>query len=81
MEDSLGVYVTVQPKGKLKRDLAARGGRIPLEDSTVEQAIIDFSELDVGPYATVVDYIATTANYRSMTTGRTATWTVACSIS
>ena len=63
MEDSLGVYVTVQPTGKLKRDLAARGGRIPLEDSTVEQAIIDFSELDFGPYATVVDYIATTANY------------------
>ena len=63
MEDSLGVYVTVQPEGKLKRDLAARGGRIPLEDSTVEQAIIDFSELDFGPYATVVDYIATTANY------------------
>ena len=63
MENSLGVYVTAHPKGKLKRDLVARSGRIPLEDSTVEREIIEFSELDFGPYATVVDYITTTANY------------------
>ena len=63
MGNSLGVYVTAHPEEKLKRDLIARSGRIPLEDSTVEQEIIAFSELDFGPYATVVDYITTTANY------------------
>ena len=63
MGNSLGVYVTAHPKGKLKRDLVARSGRTPLKDSTVEQEIIEFSELDFGPYATVVDYITTTANY------------------
>ena len=63
MENSLGVYVTAHPKGKLKRDLVAHGGRVPLEGSTVEREIIEFSELDFGPYATVMDYITTTANY------------------
>ena len=63
MENDLGVYITVQPDGELKRDLAALSGKIPLEGSAVEREIIEFSELDFGPYATVVDYIATIANY------------------
>ena len=53
----LGLYVSVSPEGKLKRDLAALTGKVPLEDSTVEREIIEFSELDFGPYAQVVDYI------------------------
>ena len=44
MGNSLGVYVTAHPKGKLKRDLVARSGRTPLKDSTVEQEIIEFSD-------------------------------------
>ena len=63
MGNDLGVYIAIQPDVKLKRDLVARSGKIPLEDSTVEQEIIDFSELKFGPYASVVDYIAITANY------------------
>ncbi len=61
--DDLGVYVLLSSDGKLKRDLAALNGKIPLEDSTVEQEIIEFSELLYGPYVTVVNYIAVTANY------------------
>lgn len=48
--DDLGVYVLLSSDGKLKRDLAALNGKIPLEDSTVEQEIIEFSELLYGPY-------------------------------
>ena len=59
----LGLYVSVSPEGKLKRDLAALTGKVPLEDSTVKQEIIEFSELEFGPYAQVVDCITVTANY------------------
>ena len=47
MENSLGVYITAHPKGKLKRDLVARSGRIPLEDSTVEREILPRTEENV----------------------------------
>ena len=43
MKTDCGVYVTIAPDGTLKRDLAAVRGKIPLEDTTVEDEIITFS--------------------------------------
>lgn len=63
MKTNCGVYVSISPDGTLKRDLAAVLGKIPLEDTTVEDEIITFSELDFGPYAEVVDLIITSAAF------------------
>ncbi len=63
MKTDCGVYVTIAPDGTLKRDLAAVRGKIPLEDTTVEDEIITFSELDFGPYAEVVDLVITSAAF------------------
>lgn len=52
-----GVYVELLPKGKIKRDLAGVSGEVSLEDTTISDEVILFSELSFGPYAVVVDLI------------------------
>ena len=63
MKTDCGLYVSITPDGTLKRDLAAISGKASLADTTVEDEIITFSELDFGPYATVVDLIITSATF------------------
>lgn len=52
-----GLHISVTPDGTLKRDLAAIHGEVSLADTTAEDEIIIFSELDFGPYAAVIDLI------------------------
>lgn len=61
MKTDCALYVSVAADGKLKRDLAALSGKVSLEDTTIEDEIITFSELDFGPYAEVVDAIIASA--------------------
>lgn len=63
MKTNCGLYVSVSPDGKLKRDLAAVSGKVSLEDTSVKDEIITFSELDFGPYAAIVDLIITSAEF------------------
>ena len=63
MKTDCGLYVSVTPDGKLKRDLAAISGKVSLANTTVEDEIITFSELNFGPYAEVVDLIITSAAF------------------
>lgn len=63
MKTDCGLYVSVTPDGMLKRDLAAISGKVSLANTTVEDEIITFSELDFGPYATVVDLIITSTAF------------------
>lgn len=65
MKTDCGVYVSITPDGKLKRDLAAISGKVSLANTTIEDEIITFSELDFGPYATVVDLIITSTAFIS----------------
>lgn len=63
MKADCGLYASITPDGTLKRDLAAIHGKVSLADTTVEDEIIMFSELDFGPYATVVDLIITSTAF------------------
>lgn len=63
MKTDCGLYVSITPDGTLKRDLAAIHGKVSLADTTVEDEIIMFSELDFGLYATVVDLIITSTAF------------------
>lgn len=63
MKTDCGLYVSITPDGTLKRDLAAIHSKVSLANTTVESEIITFSELDFGPYATVVDLIITSTAF------------------
>ncbi|MCM1149750.1 MAG: DUF6076 domain-containing protein [Butyricicoccus sp.] len=52
-----GLYVTLLPKGKIRRDLARPAGKISLEETSIQDELILFSELSFEPYAMVVDAI------------------------
>jgi len=61
MEKGFGLYVTLLPKGKLKRDLVGVTGKVSLEDTTIQDELVLFSELSFESYAHVVDMIHTSA--------------------
>ncbi len=63
MKKDFGLYVTLLPKGKMKRDLVGVTGEVSLEDTTIQDELILFSELSFGPYAQVVDMIYTSAGF------------------
>lgn len=59
MVEEQGLYVTLLPKGKIKRDLTGPAGKISLGESSIQDELILFSELSFLPYAQVVDLIRT----------------------
>ena len=61
MSTEHGMYVDILPEGNIKRDLAGYSGGVPLEDTTISDEVILFSELNFGPYAIVVDLIRSQA--------------------
>ncbi len=63
MEKDFGLYVTLLSKGNIKRDLAGSAGKVSLEDTTIQDELILFSELNFGPYAEVVDVIRASAAF------------------
>lgn len=63
MEKDFGLYVTLLPRGKIKRDLTGPTGKVSLEETSIQDELILFSELSFGPYARVVDMIRTSAAF------------------
>lgn len=59
MAADTGLYLSLLSGGRIKRDLTGPAGKISLEDTTIQDELILFSELSFGPYAQVVDMIRT----------------------
>lgn len=66
MRTDCALYVTILPDGKMKRDLTSVTSKVCLDDVTVEDEIISFSELAFGPYAAVVDLLIYSASNLSV---------------
>lgn len=58
-----GLYLSLLPDGQIKRDLTGPAGKASLEDTTIQEELILFSELSFTPYAQVVDMIRTSVAY------------------
>ncbi len=63
MGKDFGLYVTLLPKGKIRRVLTGPAGEVSLEDTTIQDELILFSELSFEPYAQVVDMIRTSVGF------------------
>lgn len=63
MRSAYGVYVSLSPKGILERQLVTVNGEIDLPETTPEEEIVLYSELNFEPYAAVVDMLRTTAAF------------------
>ena len=57
MKSQIGLYVTLEKDGYIKRNLITNSGEKELPRTTIKDEIIEFSELNFGPYSQVVDYI------------------------
>ncbi len=73
MGKDFGLYVTLLPKGKIKRDLTGPAGEASLEDTTIQDELLLFSELSFGPYAQVVDLIRTSVAFLCVDNGSRST--------
>ena len=58
MEKILGLYVSVAADGRIRRNLTTRNGEVKLKASTVNEEIIEFSELNFKPYAEISDLLS-----------------------
>lgn len=63
MAAEYGFYLSVLSEGHIKRDLTGPAGKVSLEDTTIQDELILFSELSFTPYAQVVDMIRTSVTY------------------
>lgn len=57
MAEDFGIYLSLAKDGHIKRDLTGPAGKISLEDTTIQDELILFSELNFEPYALVVDLV------------------------
>ena len=57
MKSQAGLYVTLEKDGYIKRNLITNSGEKELPRTTIKDEIIEFSELNFGPYSQVVDFI------------------------
>lgn len=69
MKKNFGLYVTLLPKGKIKRDLTGSADKVSLEDTTIQDELILFSELSFRPYAQVVDMLRASATFLCLDNG------------
>ncbi len=69
MPEDCGLYVTLLSKGKIKRDLTGPTGKISLEEASIQDELILFSELSFLPYARVVDMIRTSVTFLCVDNG------------
>lgn len=63
MAAEYGLYLSLFSGGHIKRDLTGPAGKASLEDTTIQDELILFSELSFTPYAQVVDMIRTSVAY------------------
>ena len=57
MKPQVGLYVTLEKDGYIKRNLITNSSDKELSPTTIKDEIIEFSELNFGPYSQVVDFI------------------------
>ena len=58
MEKISGLYMAVASDGRIRRTLVSHSGEVKLKASTVNEEIIEFSELNFKPYAGIVDLLS-----------------------
>ena len=58
----IGLYVTLEKEGQIKRNLITESGEQELPVTTIKDEIIEFSELNFWPYSRIVDLIQELAN-------------------
>ena len=58
MEKLLGLYIAVAADGRIRRNLTTHNGEVKLKASTINEEIIEFSELNFKPYAEIVDLLS-----------------------
>lgn len=63
MAEDFGLYLSLVKGGHIKRDLTGPAGKVSLEDTTIRDELILFSELSFTPYALIVDMIHTSVVY------------------
>ena len=63
MPKDYGVYVSLLPGGKIKRDIVRQSGDVSLEDTTIQDELILYSELCMVYYAFIVDRIHLSAQF------------------
>lgn len=69
LNPQIGLYVTLEKDGCIKRNLITESGEQELPATTIKDEIIAFSELNFGPYSKVVDIIQKFA-YQIKTEGK-----------
>ena len=57
MKSQIGLYVTLEKDGYIKRNLITNSSENEFPPTTIKDEIIEFSELNFGPYSQVVDFI------------------------
>ena len=57
LDPQIGLYVTLENDGCIKRNLITESGEQELPVTTIKDEIIEFSELNFGPYSKAVDII------------------------
>lgn len=62
LDPQIGLYVTLENDGYIKRNLITESGEQELPVTTIKDEIIEFSELNFGPYSKAVDIIQEIAN-------------------
>lgn len=63
LQKDYDIYVTLFPGGKIKRDIVRQSGDVSLEDTTIQDELIMYSKLSMGPYAKIVDTIHLPAQF------------------
>lgn len=63
MSEDFGLYLSLTTDGHIKRDLAGPAGKVSLENTTIQDELILFSELSFEYYAKVVDVIRTSVAF------------------
>ena len=57
LDPQIGLYVTLENDGCIKRNLNTESGEQELPVTTIKDEIIEFSELNFGPYSKAIDII------------------------
>lgn len=57
LNPQIGLYVTLENDGYIRRTLITESGEQELPATTIKDEIIEFSELNFGPYSKIVDII------------------------
>lgn len=57
IKQQIGLYITLEKDGNIKRNLITESGEQELPATTIKDEIVEFSELNFGPYSKIGDVI------------------------